>query len=56
MLADGSCKINWCEGRSNIAAVRKMMCHWERHSEDAKAIIDIIDAGGEVRNACNNTQ
>eukprot|EP00961_Rhodomonas_salina_P138113 1858153-Rhodomonas_salina.1 len=30
-------------GRSNIAAVRKMICFWEHYDEDAHAVISIID-------------
>ncbi len=40
--------------RSNIAAVRKMMCHWEYYWEDAQAIVDIIDAGGEEVRSIRN--
>ena len=40
--------------RSNIAAVRKMMCHWGHYWDDARAIVEIIDAGGvEVRSIRN---
>jgi hypothetical protein len=28
-------------------AVRKMTCQWEHFEEDKKAVIQIIDAGGE---------
>ncbi len=30
-------------GRSNIAAVRKMTCHWDYYDDDAHAVISIID-------------
>lgn len=40
--------------RCNVAAVRQMTCSWSHRDEDAQAVVQIIDAGGdEVRSVRN---
>ncbi|EKX42713.1 hypothetical protein GUITHDRAFT_141110 [Guillardia theta CCMP2712] len=40
--------------KSNIAAVRKMMCHWDHYEEDARHVIDTINEGGEEVHSIRN--